>query len=100
MNLDTAKFLWYKYYFNILSRLTNTSVAKREMLECVRVFHKGQTDAVKRSCEEFERAYDSNDILKWYTRDSFCYLLYKIKKKINICDILYYLFFLLQLNYN
>ncbi|CAF2045052.1 unnamed protein product [Rotaria magnacalcarata] len=75
LNLDTAKFLWYKYYFNILSHLTNTAVARREMLDCVRTFHKRQTDVVKKSCEEFEREYNSNDILKWYTRDSFCYLL-------------------------
>ncbi|CAF1466090.1 unnamed protein product [Rotaria sordida] len=75
LNLDTAKFLWYKYYFNILPRLKNTSVARREMLECIRVFHKQQVDTVKKTCEEFEQTYKSQDILKWYTRNSFCYLL-------------------------
>ncbi|CAF1525564.1 unnamed protein product, partial [Rotaria sordida] len=64
LNLDTAKFLWYKYYFNILPRLKNTSVARREMLECIRVFHKQQVDTVKKICEEFEQTYKSQDILK------------------------------------
>ncbi|CAF0929961.1 unnamed protein product [Rotaria sp. Silwood1] len=75
LNLDTARFLWYKYYFNILSRLQNTSIARCEMLESVRAFHKKQIDTVKRTCEEFERTYNSKDILRWYTRNSFCYLL-------------------------
>ncbi|CAF3799074.1 unnamed protein product [Rotaria sordida] len=75
LNIDAAKFLWYKYYFNILSRLKNTSIARREMLDCIRVFHKQQVDTVKKTCEEFEQKYKSQDILKWYTRNSFCYLL-------------------------
>ncbi|CAF3361762.1 unnamed protein product [Rotaria sp. Silwood1] len=57
LNLDTARFLWYKYYFNILSRLQNTSIARCEMLESVRAFHKKQIDTVKRTCEEFERIF-------------------------------------------
>ncbi|CAF3172326.1 unnamed protein product [Rotaria sp. Silwood2] len=75
LTFDTAKFLWYKYYFNILSSLKNTFVARHELLECIRIFHTKQIDKVKKSCEEFERTYNSKDILKWYTRDSFCYLL-------------------------
>jgi hypothetical protein len=75
LNKHTGKFLWYSYFYTILTRLINTGVAREEMLESVRAFHTKQIDVVRRSCEEFEQSYDSMDIVEWYTRASFLYLL-------------------------
>lgn len=76
LHLDTTKYLWSRYYFNILSRLKNTSVARQEMIDCVKAFHRKQKiEEVRKICEEFEQTYESKDVLKWYTRNSFCYLL-------------------------
>ena len=75
LNKHTSKFLWYSYFYNILSSLTNTNVARAEMLDSIQAFHTGQTDSIKRSCEEFEKSYNSMDIIQWYTKTSFFYLL-------------------------
>jgi hypothetical protein len=55
--------------------LKNTDVTREEMLESVKTFHTKQIAVVKRSCEEFQQSYNSDDIIKWYTRASFFYLL-------------------------
>jgi hypothetical protein len=39
LNKQTPKFLWYSYFYHILSRLNNTSVARAEMLESIKAFH-------------------------------------------------------------
>ncbi|CAF1357733.1 unnamed protein product [Adineta steineri] len=75
LNKHTAKYLWYGYFYFILSRLKNTNVAREEMLASIQAFHIKQTDIVKRTCMEFQQSYNSNDIIKWYTRESFFYLL-------------------------
>jgi hypothetical protein len=75
LSKHTTKFIWYSYFYTILSHLNNTSVARAEMLKSVKAFHTKQIDVVRRSCEEFEQTYKSTDIIKWYIRASFFYLL-------------------------
>jgi hypothetical protein len=75
LNKQTAKFLWYSYFYTILLRLKNTGVARAEMLKSVQAFHTKQIDVVKRSCEEFQQSYHPNDIIRWYTREYFFCLL-------------------------
>ena len=71
----TGPFLWYMCFYNRLTRLDSTTVARAEMLHSVQAFHTRQIDKVQRSCEEFQQSYHSRDIIKWYTRESFFYLL-------------------------
>ena len=71
----TGQFLWYMYFYHRLSHLESTGVAREELLESIQIFHSKQIDEVQRSCEEFRRSYHPRDILQWYTRASFLYLL-------------------------
>ena len=75
LNRHTGPFLWHTYFHNLLSRVESTVVTREEMLQSVQAFHTRQTDKVQRSCEEFQQSYHSRDIIKWYTRESFFYLL-------------------------
>jgi len=75
LNKHTAQFIWQRHFYTILSRLKNTNVARTELLEGVRAFHKKQIESVQKSCEEFEESYQSRNIIKWYIKDSFFYIL-------------------------
>ncbi|UJR11682.1 hypothetical protein I4U23_015863 [Adineta vaga] len=75
LNKHTTKYLWYSYFYYILSRLKHTNIAREEMLTSVKAFYTKQTEIVQRSCMEFEQSYNSSEIIKWYTRESFFYLL-------------------------
>ncbi|CAF1217907.1 unnamed protein product [Adineta ricciae] len=75
LSKHTAKYLWYQYFYYILSCLKQTDVAQKEMLNNVKAFHTKQTEIIQRSCSEFVQTYNSNEIIKWYTRESFFYIL-------------------------
>jgi hypothetical protein len=72
---NSAKYKWYQFFFDILSQLNHTNVARIEMLKSVRAFHSPDVECtVIQNCTEFERNYKPQDIISWYTRTSFFYI--------------------------
>jgi hypothetical protein len=72
---DAAKYIWYQFFFDVLSHLKNTNVARSEMLKTVRAFHPPVVENyVSQNCEEFESNYKPQDVIRWYTRTSFFYI--------------------------
>ncbi|CAF4196021.1 unnamed protein product, partial [Adineta steineri] len=67
---DSAVFFWYRFFFNILDHLKHTDIAKHEMISRVRAIYE---DNMCRLAEIglFENAYYSDDVISWYTKDSF-----------------------------
>ena len=71
----TSKYIWYQFFFNVLSHLTHTNVARSEMFKAIQGFHSRTIkDNVSMNCEEFERNYKPEDIAEWYTRIAFLYI--------------------------
>ncbi|CAF0995776.1 unnamed protein product [Adineta steineri] len=69
---DTAIFFWYRFFFNILDHLKHTGVAKDEMISRVRTISKDDRRTLEET-NQFVYTYSSNDVIMWYTRDSFLY---------------------------
>jgi hypothetical protein len=74
LTTNLAKHIWYQFFFDLLSHLSHTDIARKEMLKTVRAFHQEDIkDRVLLNCKEFEENYKPKDIIRWYTRTSFFY---------------------------
>ncbi|CAF1045751.1 unnamed protein product [Adineta steineri] len=69
---DSAMFFWYRFFFNILNRLKYTDIAKHEMISRVRAIYKDDTRTLHQ-IDEFANEYYFDDVIRWYTKDSFFY---------------------------
>ncbi|CAF1409872.1 unnamed protein product [Adineta steineri] len=69
---DSAIFFWYRFFFNILDRLKYTDIAKNEMISRLRTIYKNHRDKLE-EINEFANAYYFDDVIRWYTKDSFFY---------------------------
>jgi hypothetical protein len=74
LTVDTAKYAWHQFFFNILSHLNHTNVAQSEMFKAIRAFHPSKMEKqISRNCKDFERDYEPENIIRWYTRHLFFY---------------------------
>ncbi|CAF1161479.1 unnamed protein product [Adineta steineri] len=69
---DSAVFFWYRFFFNILDRLKQTDIAKHEMLSRVRAIYEDNMCRLE-EIGLFENVYYSDDVINWYTTESFFY---------------------------
>lgn len=75
LTTNPAKYIWYQFFFDILSNLNHTNIVRSEMIKAVRAFHPSNIEnVVSRNCEEFEKTYKPEDAIKWYTRTAFFYV--------------------------
>ncbi|UJR07660.1 hypothetical protein I4U23_011947 [Adineta vaga] len=66
-------FIWYQFFFSLLSHLQRTETAKRELTDAI---HRDVPDDNERNrgiLEEFESNYTSENAILWYTKDTFIY---------------------------
>ncbi|CAF1154448.1 unnamed protein product [Adineta steineri] len=96
----SATFFWYRFFFNILDRLKQTDIAKHEMISRVRVIYE---DNIYKLAEinHFENVYYSDDVISWYTKDSFFYLhLNRALRSHDINEIFLWRFYISDLDRN
>ena len=75
LTTNSAKYVWYQFFFDIISNLNHTNIARHELVDAVCVFHPPENkNDVQRNCKEFEQTYRPNDIIEWYTRTCFFYV--------------------------
>ncbi|CAF1364687.1 unnamed protein product [Rotaria sp. Silwood1] len=83
---DQVKFMWSQILIEILVRLPQTTRSKDELIqECRR--HYQNNNYQQKKITEFEKTYNSSNVLSWYTRDSFLYRI--VNKALRTQNILY-----------
>ncbi|CAF4649320.1 unnamed protein product [Rotaria socialis] len=84
---QSAKFMWYQYLVEILVAVPEISKAKDDLLEfCRSNYAENRTELDK--ILEFEKTYNSEFAIKWYTRDSFLYrLINKVLRQEDVDDM-------------
>ncbi|CAF0838508.1 unnamed protein product [Didymodactylos carnosus] len=89
LNKNSGTFLWHQLLMEIILRLpSQTERAKEDMIEVCRQYY--ETDRVQlKNIDEFEKSYNANSVIQWYTTDTFFYrLLNKAFRSQNI-DIIF-----------
>jgi hypothetical protein len=71
-NEESKEMTWWKFLHEILQHIHHTNIAKDEFTAVCREFYAGGQHELKQ-IEEFEETYSSNQVIHWYTRDSFFY---------------------------
>lgn len=96
---ECPKYIWFKFFFHILSCLRYTQIALNEMLESVQHFHsEDQQQYVTENCIDFNQNYKPQDIIRWYTRTTFFYVsLNRSLRSEDISNIFNYRYVLLDL---
>ncbi|UJR24415.1 hypothetical protein I4U23_005791 [Adineta vaga] len=67
---NSATFFWYRFFFNVLSHLQHTNIAKHEMIAQFRAYCRAYS-YTNDDINEFERDYRADNAVWWYTRESF-----------------------------
>ncbi|UJR17217.1 hypothetical protein I4U23_004112 [Adineta vaga] len=74
LNKQHALFMWYQLLIETLKRMPLTLVSRNELLaECRVEYSNNQIELCK--IQEFADTYNSDNVIGWYTRDSFLYRL-------------------------
>ena len=69
---EPAVFMWYQFFFNLLTHLEPTSIAFREFI-AASYTEFNDDEALKRNVEKLECTYVPEKAIEWYTRDEFLY---------------------------
>ena len=64
--------IWWKFFYEILQHIHPTNVAKDEFIALCREYY-ANNQRILNGIEEFEKDYTSDQVINWYTRDSFFY---------------------------
>ncbi|CAF1298873.1 unnamed protein product, partial [Rotaria sordida] len=80
----SAEFLWFHVFKDVVIRLPHDVHTKQEMLDASRHYYRNNIQELKR-IDEFERMYQSEEAIKWYTKNSFVYRL--INKALRTEDV-------------
>lgn len=70
----STSFLWFHIFKEMLLRLPHDDAAKKDMLDASRHYYRNNIQELKR-IDEFERNYQSENAIQWYTKNSFLYSL-------------------------
>ncbi|CAF3838795.1 unnamed protein product [Rotaria sp. Silwood1] len=91
---QAAKFMWFQYMLEILLCVPEPNAAKQELIEFCRLCY--VNDQIEQDkITDFELNYQSDEAIKWYTRDSFLFrMVNKVLRAENI-DYIYKLRYIL-----
>ncbi|CAF1509084.1 unnamed protein product [Rotaria sp. Silwood1] len=81
---QSAEFLWFQLFQDVIKHLSNDDQAKQEMLIACRQYYKNNHRILK-NIDEFEQNYHKDECIQWYTRNTFIYKL--INKALRTEDI-------------
>ncbi|CAF0874649.1 unnamed protein product [Rotaria sordida] len=77
LSKESAEFLWFQIFKDVILRLPRDNYAKQQMIEFCQYYYRGNEKELK-FIREFEHDYKSNMAITWYTRETF---LFKIVNK-------------------
>ena len=84
LSKQSGEFIWFQLFKYVILRLPRNEQAKQEMIDTCRNYYRGNKTELK-TIEKFEREYRSDDVIRWYTKQSFVYKL--VNKAMRIGDI-------------
>ncbi|CAF4038652.1 unnamed protein product [Rotaria sp. Silwood1] len=91
---EKAKYMWFQLLIEIIFRLNYNEYDCRQMLDECRAKYIDNAAELKKM-DEFQSTFKPEDIIKWYTRDSFLYhLLNQAFRSESIDEIFKFRFFL------
>ncbi|CAF2054421.1 unnamed protein product [Rotaria magnacalcarata] len=92
-----SSFLWYQMFIDVLKKLPQMDQAKIDMLKTCEdyyCFNKQQLSKI----EQFRTSYTINEVIRWFTLDSFVYrLLNRALRTENISHLYLFRFFIIDL---
>ena len=99
LNKESVSFMWFWLLLEILVRMPDTEIAKREMInECRMQYEYNGTEQDR--IDTFENSYDPDKAIWWYTRDSFVYRLLNKALRTEDLDIIFKFRFIITDLYN
>ena len=84
LSKQSGEFIWFQLFKCVILRLPRNQQAKQEMIDTCRHYYRGNNKTLK-SIDEFERNYQPQNAIQWYTKDSFVYRL--LNKALRTSDI-------------
>ncbi|CAF3335825.1 unnamed protein product [Rotaria sp. Silwood2] len=72
LSKESAEFLWFQMFKDVILRLPRDSHAKQQMIEFCRHYYHGNEKELK-FIREFEHDYKSSIAIRWYTKETFLY---------------------------
>jgi len=88
LSKESASFLWFQLFKDVLLRMPRSEEAKREMIEQCRQYYRGNTEEL-RNIDEFSRTYTEKDTIQWYTKQCFIYRLCNKALRTEDIELLY-----------
>lgn len=79
-----GEYVWTQLLLDCLSRMTPSSDERRELIDLCRKFYQGNEIELA-NVDQFEKHYQANRALWWYTKESFVYRL--LNKALRTCNI-------------
>jgi len=74
LNEEETLFMWYQLLIEILNRMPLTSISRKDLLnQCRKEYENDEIEL--RKIQEFENRYNADNVIEWYTRDTFLYRL-------------------------
>jgi tetratricopeptide (TPR) repeat protein len=74
LSKESASFLWFQLFKDVLLRMPRSEEAKREMIDQCRHYYRGNTEELA-NIDEFAKTYTDDDTIRWYTKQCFIYRL-------------------------
>ena len=72
LSKESAEFLWFQLFNDVISRLPRNQQAKQQMLDVCRQYYRGNLKQ-EIFINKFERTYQPEEAIHWYSKQSFVY---------------------------
>ena len=98
LSKESASFLWFQLFKDLLDRLPRTDHSKQELINYCRQYYHENEEELK-FIDEFQNAYIPENAIQWYTKESFLYrLLNKTLRTEDITHLYTFRFFIVDLS--
>ncbi|CAF3577351.1 unnamed protein product [Rotaria sp. Silwood1] len=100
LSKESAEFLWFQIFKDVILRLPRDNHAKQQMIEFCQHYYRGNEKELK-FIHEFEYDYKSNMAIEWYTKETFLYkIVNKALRTEDIEQLRIFRFFIADLSFN
>jgi tetratricopeptide (TPR) repeat protein len=88
LSKESSEFLWFQLFNYVIARLPRNQQAKQQMIEICKQYYRGNVKELK-LIDEFDREYQSENAIRWYSKQSFAYKLINQALRTEDIDLLY-----------
>jgi hypothetical protein len=88
LSTESASFLWFQLFKDVLLRMPRSEEAKREMIDQCRHYYRGNAEEI-RNIDQFALTYTDTDTIRWYTKQCFIYRLCNKALRTEDVELLY-----------